>query len=226
MQITELFPKFDNLHKIHGSKNLTSIYGAGEINNPNICLIFMNPTAKNIASSPNWQGIKAPWLGTKNVWRLFNKLGLFKDAQILKQIETIKPSEWTTDFAEEVYNEVAKQSIYITNIAKCTQDDAKHLSDSIYKEYLPLMIEEITYIKPKLILALGNQVNSVLLGRPVSVSKYTTVEFEYLPIPNGDQVKVYPSYYPVGQGMRNISKAIYRINKVLEISKNSSNSTP
>jgi len=147
MQLTQLFSKFDKLHEKHGSKNLTSIYGAGEINSPNICIIFMNPTAKNIASTLEWKGLKAPWLGTKNVWRLFYKLGLFSNLDLLKQIESMKPEEWTVDFANILYKDILRESIYITNIAKCTQDDAKHLPDSIYKEYLPLMLEEVKLYK-------------------------------------------------------------------------------
>lgn len=223
MQLTNLFEKFDALHNIYGDGNLTSIYGAGEIKSPNICLIFMNPTAKNIASSLSWQGLKAPWLGTKNVWRLLHKLGLFNNPELIQQIETRRPEEWSVGFANEVYKQVSKDSLYITNIAKCTQNDAKHLPDSIYKEYLPLMLEELNFIKPKVVLALGNQVSSVLLQRPISVSKYADEEYECLDLDDSVQLKVYPSYYPVGQGMRNMPKAIQRINKVLNISKASSN---
>lgn len=217
MQLTNLFEKFDALHKVYGDSNLTSIYGAGEIESPTICLIFMNPTAKNIASTPKWQGLKAPWLGTKNVWRLLCKLGLFNNTELIHQIDMLRPEEWTEDFANQVYRQVASESLYITNIAKCTQSDAKHLPDSIYKEYLPLMVEELSLIKPKVILSLGNQVSSVLLQKPISVSKYTNDEYEYLNLYDTIPLKVYPSYYPVGQGMRNMSKAIQRINKVLSI---------
>ncbi len=217
MQVTQLFPKLDELHKIHGSKTLTSIYGAGEINSPNICLIFMNPTAKNIASTLTWQGLKAPWLGTKNVWKLLYKLKLFNNRKMLDQIEAMKPEEWTIEFAERLYDEIANESIYITNIAKCTQDDAKHLQDSIYKEYLPLMLEELALIKPKVVVTLGNQVSSVLLQKPISVSKYLNYEYEYLVLTDERKLKVYPSYYPVGQGMRNMPKAIERMKRILEV---------
>lgn len=223
MQLIELFEKFDALHQIYGDNNITSIYGAGRIESPDICLIFMNPTAKNIASSKSWQGIRAPWLGTKNVWRLLYKLGLFNNPKLIRQIEILRPEEWSIDFANEVYNQVANESLYITNIAKCTQSDAKHLSNSVYQAYVPLMIEELAMIKPKVILALGNQVNSVLLQKPISVSRYVNDEYELLKLNEALQLKVYPSYYPVGQGMRNMSKAIERINNVLNTIKVNSN---
>ncbi len=215
LQISELFPKFDELHFVHGSKIYKPIYGGGQINNPKICLIFMNPTAKNVSADANWSGIRAPWIGTKNVWKLFFDLGLFKNKSIIEKIIKMKPEDWDIAFAEDLYSEIANESIYITNIAKCTQDDARHLSDSVYKDYLPTMIKELEFIKPEYIFTLGNQVSSVLLQKQVSVSKYPNNEYEILVTPNNLELKVYPTYYPVGQGMRNMPKAIQRIKKVL-----------
>ena len=219
LQISSLFEQFDNLHQIHGDKSLNSIYGAGQINSPDICLIFMNPTATNVAAKTSWRGLRAPWLGTKNVWRLLNKLKLFNNLELLNQINSMKPEEWSEEFCLILYEEIAKQSIYITNIAKCTQIDARHLADSVYREYLPLMRTELAAIKPKAIIALGNQVSSVLLQKPISVSKYAEDEFEFLKMSDDLSLKVYPTYYPVGQGMRNMLKSISRINRVLEINR-------
>lgn len=215
LQLNHLFTQYDRLHEIYGYEHLTSIYGAGALNAPDVCLIFMNPTSKNVSSSKDWKGLKAPWLGTKNVWKLLSKLGIFNNVDMLNEIIRMKPEEWTNDFALKLYTEIADQSVYVTNIAKCTQSDAKHLSNSVYKEYLPLMIEELSIIKPKKIIAMGNQVNSVILRKPISVSKYRNDEYEVLSINNDLQLKVFPSYYPIGQGMRNMPLAIERIRKVL-----------
>ena len=117
--------------------------------------------------------------------------------------------------ANKVYSSVADQSMYITNIAKCTQDDARHLHNSIFQEYLPSLLEELDVIRPQRVFSFGNQVSSILLGRPISVSAYQNEEFEELSH-SSSKHKIYPTYYPVGQGMRNIDKAIDRINCVLE----------
>ncbi|KKP29559.1 MAG: phage SPO1 DNA polymerase-related protein [Parcubacteria group bacterium GW2011_GWA2_31_28] len=69
MQVTSLFEEFDKLQSIHGDKDLDSIYGCGEINNPSLCLVFMNPTARNVSSDKKWNCLKAPWIGTKNIWK-------------------------------------------------------------------------------------------------------------------------------------------------------------
>lgn len=38
--------------------------------------------------------------------------------------------------------------------------------------------------------------------------------FGFLDLTNGKRVKVYPVYYPVGQGMRNMRKSINLIKKI------------
>lgn len=215
MQLTQLFPVFDALHAIHGSKNFTAIYGAGQIRNPQIAIVFMNPTAKNISAALDWQGIKAPWLGTKSVWKLFGQLGLLTDQKLLAKIQAYAPADWTPEFAQQVYQHVADSNVYITNIAKCTQDDARPLTNAVYTEYLPSMLEELEHIDPRIVLTLGNQVSSVLLQKPISVSSYLNTEKEELVTPKGSILEVYPAYYPVGQGTPNIGKTISRVQAIL-----------
>ena len=70
MQLTKLHKSFDILQSKFGVNNLNAIYGAGETKSPRLCFIFMNPTGRNISSVKNWRGIRAPWLGTKNIWIL------------------------------------------------------------------------------------------------------------------------------------------------------------
>ena len=79
-------------------------YNGGCSNNPDICFVFMNPTKRNIASSKEWKGIKSPWIGTKNIWDLFYNLDLL-DKDIYNKIKNIKGTDWTKEFAEEVYSD-------------------------------------------------------------------------------------------------------------------------
>ncbi len=51
MQVTNLIKSFDKLQNIYGDKHLDAIYGAGEIDNPKLCLVFMNPTRRNVSSN-------------------------------------------------------------------------------------------------------------------------------------------------------------------------------
>mgnify|MGYP003571531166 CR=1 FL=1 len=78
-KIEDLKIEYDKLQKKYGAKELDSIYNGGCENNPDVCFVFMNPTGKNIASDKSWKGRKSPWLGTKNIWKLFNKVDLLSD---------------------------------------------------------------------------------------------------------------------------------------------------
>ncbi|MGV8087153.1 MAG: uracil-DNA glycosylase family protein [Candidatus Woesearchaeota archaeon] len=204
MQVKQLFPQFDELQQVYGDKTLDAICGCGNIKNPDIFLVFMNPTGKNVSSNKSWKGIKAPWLGTKNVWRMLYQLGLF-DELFVNSIKSKKPFEWDYAFAESVYKKVSDNSVYITNLSKATQSDARHLSNDIFRKYLELLKSEIDYIKPKIIISFGNQVSSILLGKNIKISDYRK-KYELLTI-NGKFYKVFPVYYPVGQGTRNLNIA-------------------
>lgn len=206
LQIKSLFPKFDKLQKIHGDKNLFSIYGAGCIKNPKLFFVFMNPTSRNVSTSKSWKGIHAPWIGTKNVWKIFFEVDAISK-NTYEKILKMSASQWTEEFAKSLYEELSKKKIYITNLAKCTQIDARPLKDKIFHEYRNLILDEIRLINPKNIISFGNQVSSILLNKKIKVSDYNDLDFEILE----KKYRVYPVFYPVGQGMRNMPKAISRI---------------
>lgn len=208
--LEELVKKYDKMQKKYGDPKLDSINFGGCLENPNVCFVFMNPTARNITSSKEWKGIKSPWVGTKNVWNLFNKLGIVDD-EIYSRIRGIKGSDWTYEFAEEVYGQVAKNKFYITNLAKCTQIDARPLPDSVYKDYLDLFLKEMEIVKPKVIILFGNQVSSVVLGEKISVSQVRKKEF----LLKG-KFKCYSVFYPVGNGSFNVDKSIEDILYIID----------
>lgn len=213
MILSDLNKEYDKLQKKYGDKNLNSIYNGGCINNPDICFVFMNPTGRNIATSKEWHGIKAPWIGTKNVWNLFYKLNVIDD-DIYTKIRSIKGSEWTEEFASDVYANVSKHKYFITNLGKCTQVDARALSDSVLEKYLFLLEKEIEIVKPKIIILFGNQVSSIVLKEKISVSQARRKCF--LKEINGENYKFYSVYYPVGNGSFNIDKAISDIEWIID----------
>lgn len=213
MKLQDLTKEYDLLQQKYGAKELDSIYNGGCEENPDICFVFMNPTGRNIASSKTWKGLKAPWIGTKNIWDLFYNTNLM-DEELYNHIKSIKGSEWTENFALEVYENVKKHKYFITNLGKCTQLDARELPDSVLKKYLYLLEKEIDIIKPKVIILFGNQVSSIVLNEKISVSKSRKIVYEKEI--NGNTYRLYPVYYPVGNGRFNIDKAIEDIKWIME----------
>lgn len=213
MKLEDLKIEYDKLQEKYGAKELDSIYNGGCEVNPDICFVFMNPTGRNIASAKTWSGRKSPWIGTKNIWDLFYSLNLI-DEKIYKNIKSLKPLEWTEEFADEVYKNVEKNKYFITNLGKCTQSDARPLPDSVYKEYLKLLEKEIEIINPKLIILFGNQVSSIVLNEKVSVSTCRKKLFKRKI--NSKEYKFYSVYYPIGNGRFNIDKSIEDIKWIMQ----------
>jgi uracil-DNA glycosylase len=50
--------------------------------------------------------------------------------------------------------------------------DARPLPNSVFKEYMEAFRQEISTINPKVIISFGNQVSSVLLDKPITVSSW------------------------------------------------------
>lgn len=213
MKLEDLRPAYNMLQQKYGAAELDPIYNGGCDLHPDICFVFMNPTARNIAAAKTWKGLKAPWIGTKNIWDLFNALHLLDD-DIYRQIKMKKGKDWTEAFAQEVYDNVIKHRYFITNLGKCTQLDARELPDAVFKEYLQLLEEEIAIIDPKVIILFGNQVSSIVLHEKISVSQ--TRKQCFTREIGGKMYRFYAVYYPVGNGRFNIDKSIEDINWIMK----------
>ncbi len=212
-QLNALCREYDELQTEYGDASLNSIYFGGCVNNPDICFVFMNPTKKSIASKKEWKGYRSPWIGIKNIWDLFNDLCLI-NTSIYKEIKLKKGNEWTVDFAKQVYDNIKDNKVFITNLAKCTQIDARELSNSVYEKYLDLFLKEIDIVNPKIIVLFGNQVSSVVLNKKVSVSQCRKQQFIL-----NKKYKCYCVYYPIGNGRFNIDKSIEDLKYIIDKSK-------
>ena len=207
-----LIKQYDELQNTYGSRELNSVYGFGEDCNPRVALVFMNPTKRNIATDKSWKGLRAQWLGTKQIWDFLTKCELFSD-NINEEIKSKKPKNWTPEFCEYVYAEVKKQGLWITNLAKCTQDDARPLPDNIFIQYKDLLKEELKLINPQKIFFFGNQVSSIMLEQPIMVSKARQKKF-ILEV-DGKEFESFALFYPVGNGRFNQHKAIEDIKHII-----------
>lgn len=214
MNLDNIKKEYKKMQKIYGDPSLEPIYFGGCYNNPDICFVFMNPTARNIAADKSWQGPRSPWIGTKNIWDLFMAIKII-DEDLYQEIKSKKGREWTPDFAKKVYKKVENNKIFITNLGKCTQLDARPLPDKIFKEYLTLIEKEIELVNPKVIILFGNQVSSIFLNEKISVS--TSRKKKYIKEINNKKYTCFSVYYPIGNGRFNIDKSIEDILWIKEV---------
>lgn len=148
MKIEDLKQEYDKLQMKYDAKKLDSIYNGGCEDNPDICFIFMDLTGKNIASDKLWKGRKSPWLGTKNIWKLLYRINLLSE-QTFNEIQKNKPKEWDYKFSDYVCEEISNNKVFITNLGKCTQIDARVLPYKVLEKYLVYYSKKLISLKQK-----------------------------------------------------------------------------
>lgn len=112
--------------------------------------------------------------------------------------------KWTPDYASNFYKAVSERGIYVTNLAKACGADATMPSMRMARAYRPLMIEELRIVRPRIVIAMGALVSSVLSKAPVALEAVYRqfTEKRALPveqIPDSD-IPMLPCYFPIGRG--------------------------
>ena len=144
--------------------------------------------------------------GSCDVGTILRYVASLHNVDIYNEIKSKKANEWDKEFAEKIYDKMKRNKMFITNLGKCTQIDARPIQNSVYEKYLNLLEKEIEIVNPKVIILFGNQVSTVFLKEKTSVSLCRKKEF--IKVINGKEYKCYSIFYPVGNGRFNIDKSI------------------
>ena len=198
--LEKLWILVDEINKQNFPDNsLASILGNGKTEKPKIMFVFINPTKRNISSDKNWKGPRFPFIGTKQVWRIFHRAGLFNDELMLQINDS---SEWSVDFTNKVLEFLKKKEIYITNIVKWTGHDATLPDSEKIKLFLPILEKEIELVQPQHIVTFGLIPFEKLTGQKIKLSDYyeKAVEQNKLEFYNHKSTKLIPCYFPIGRG--------------------------
>jgi len=151
--LEELWNVVDDINQRYfPENNLKPILGDGKTFRPKIMFVFINPTYANISSNPNWQGSRFPFIGTKPLWRVFHRAGMFDD-ELMNKINNSK--SWSLELTNEVLNFLKSKSFYLTNIVKWTGHDATLPNSEKIKLFLPILKREIEIVKPQYIVTFG-----------------------------------------------------------------------
>ncbi|HII15916.1 MAG TPA: hypothetical protein HA362_06405 [Nanoarchaeota archaeon] len=206
----ELWKVVDDTNRTHFPENdLKPILGNGKIFRPKIMFVFINPTHANISSGPDWRGPRFPFIGTKQVWKIFHKAGMFDN----ELIEAINSSErWSLEFTDKVLDFLKSKSFYLTNIVKWTGHDATLPDSEKIKLFLPVLEREIEIVQPKYIVTFGLIPFENMAKQKIKLGDYYSgvmqnQKLKYFEMQYGKfKTKIIPCYFPVGRG--NPKKAI------------------
>ena len=183
--------------------NLATILGNGRREKPRFAFVFINPTHKNISSRKEWQGPRFPFIGTRQVWRVFYNAGLF-DKALIDGIN--KNAEWSLGFTSKVLEFLDSKSFYFTNLVKFTGNNAELPDSAKIQMFLPLLKRELELLQPKFIVTFGLLPFESLTERKIKLQEYYTnalkrneLEFFEAKI-NSFKAKIIPCYFPVGRG--------------------------
>ena len=208
--LNELWGCVHELNLRHFSENrLMPILGGGKTHRPKMMLVFINPTARNISSNPDWKGPRFPFIGTKQVWRIFHRAGLLENS-LARQIEA--DPNWTTKFTEKVLKFLSDKGIYVTNIVKWTGHDATLPDREKVKLFLPILEREIELVEPESIVTFGLIPFEHLVHQKIKLADYHAKavqdkRLEPFDVQIGSfKAKILPCYFPVGRG--NPKKAV------------------
>lgn len=202
--LAELWKYAEELHrKEFPGHGLALIPGNGKTTNPKIMFIFINPTSRNISSDLEWKGPRFPFIGTKQIWRVFSKAQLF-DSQLMNEIE--KSDSWSLELTNKVLDFLEKKDYYFTNIVKWTGKDAALPDSKKTKLFLPILEKEIEIVKPKHIVTFGLIPFENLAKQKIQLEEYYKGAVKHKNLPAyrtkilSIKAEIIPCYFPVGRG--------------------------
>ncbi|MFH0978903.1 MAG: uracil-DNA glycosylase family protein [Candidatus Woesearchaeota archaeon] len=194
---------WNEVEELHTSEflghKLKPIFGNGKTAKPKFMFVFINPTARNISSHQGWEGPRFPFIGTKQIWRVFLKAGLF-DAKLMQEIE--ESDYWSTKLTRHVLGFLRQKSFYFTNLVKWTGHDARLPDSKKIKMFLPILLRELKIVKPRYVVTFGLlPFESLMQMRLQLGAYYEKLNAAGRPVVyNAHGTKIIPCYFPVGRG--------------------------
>jgi hypothetical protein len=201
--LVDLFGESDTVAATFGSDwtELPWVGGGGLAKRPDIALIFINPTRRNQSARERWANTRAPFIGLSRIWRVLAKSRIVSSSLI----GTLPPDgTWSPEYASDFYRLIAADRVYVTNLVKACRTDATLPSLRQAKAFRPLLIQELSLVRPKLIIGMGALVSTVLSGTALSLESHyrsfrATGILRTESVPDLSQSMV-PCYFPVGRG--------------------------
>ncbi|MGH3443301.1 MAG: uracil-DNA glycosylase [Nitriliruptorales bacterium] len=68
-------------------------------------------------------------------------------------------------------NDLARRDVYVLNLVKCRPPDHREPTDDEIDSCFPYLREQLAHVQPRVVVALGERVTSLLLGRHAPIAK-------------------------------------------------------
>lgn len=198
-KLQKLYEQVDDCKFCRADKNLLQhIHGFGALN-PNLMLILINPTYRNISSDPKYKGTRFPFIGVRQFWKVLADGGLI-DRKIVKNLPI--RAKWKNEHTKQIQKELIRKKLFLTNVVKCCYNHGSYPENRVIAAHLKLLAEEIKIVRPKKIVAFGGLVYKILTGKNIKLTEYWNEgkignDSEII---SGLKIPIIPCYFPVGRG--------------------------
>lgn len=209
-ELWEFVEKFNV--QVDPTSALPPVMGGGCATEPKLACVFINPTYRNTSTRDTWNGPRLPFIGTKAVWAIFMRAGLFP-SNLYARISA-RTDGWDESFASEVYQAITDREMYFTNLVKWTGLNGNMPSRNVTLLYSRILSKELYLVKPRAVVAFGVLPYRVMAGESVHLGRVLD------DVRRGRQVvpyrrpdlgfPIYPCYFPIGRGRPSAAVEILR----------------
>lgn len=183
-------------------RGLRHVPGGGCVDQPDLMLVFINPTVRNITAHASWDGPRFPFAGKPKLWQILAESGWIT-SDLPDRMAALGP---TPAMVELLIAEAQERRLYLTNAVKCVDDGSNLPTAARVRAGWSLLQQEIALVRPRAIVAMGLIPFGVLTGHSVRLADelWHAQQGEYQAYPShpidGQTYPIYPCYFPTGRG--------------------------
>jgi uracil-DNA glycosylase len=181
---------------------LRHIPGGGKDDRPELLLVFINPTFRNMTAAQDWPGPRFPFAGKPRLWGILAEAGLV-DAALPGRIAALGP---TPAMVELLIAETRRAGLYLTNALKCVDSGARLPAAERVRAARPFLEQEIALVQPRRIVTFGLIPFQALTERALRLAdhlwdaEHGRISFYPSRPIAGAGYPVFPCYFPTGRG--------------------------
>jgi hypothetical protein len=201
--LTELNAHLDHCtHCTTVARNLRHMPGGGCDFQPDLMLVFINPTVRNITAHADWDGVRFPFASKPKLWQILAETGWIS-SDLPERMAALGP---TPAMVDRLVTETRECKLYLTNAVKCVDGGSNLPAPARVAVAWSILQAEIALVQPRYIVAFGLIPFRLLTGHNVRLADELWQAQQGYPAfyPShsivGQTYSVFPCYFPTGRG--------------------------